>query len=67
MNFTSLRNVSQQLLVSGITKPPSTDMSTIYNGYSYSPVDYESYQGVDIVFPSLKSAMTIGLWGNISR
>lgn len=67
MNFTSLTNVSEQLLVSGITTPPNTDMSTIYNGFSYTSVYYEPYQGIDIFFPKLKSAMAIGLWGNISR
>jgi hypothetical protein len=67
MDFTNLTTVSEQLFVSGITKHPSTDLSSIYNGYSYTWGDYEPYQGVDVVFPGLRSAMSIGLWGNISR
>jgi hypothetical protein len=67
MNFRRLANISEQLFVSGIPTPPSTDISTIYNGFSYPSVDYEPYHGVDIVFPSLTSAIAIGLWGNISR
>jgi hypothetical protein len=67
MNFTSLTNVTEQLFVSGIDTPPSTDMSTVYNGFSYNSDDYEPYQGVDIAFPVLKSAIAIGLWGNITR
>ncbi|PMD29939.1 hypothetical protein L207DRAFT_642040 [Hyaloscypha variabilis F] len=66
MDFTNLTTVSEQLFVSGITKHPSTDLSSIYNGYSYTWGDYEPYQGVDVVFPGLRSAMSIGLWGNIS-
>ncbi|KAE9371867.1 hypothetical protein N431DRAFT_545978 [Stipitochalara longipes BDJ] len=66
MDFTNLTTVSEQLFVSGLTSPPSTDLSTTYNGYSYTWVDYEPYQGVDMIFPGLKSAMSIGMWGNIS-
>jgi len=67
MDFTNLTAVSEQLYVWGINKPPSTDSSSGYNEYSYTWVDYAPYEGVDIVFPALRSAMSIGLWGNISR
>lgn len=67
MDFTNLTSVSEQLFISGITSPPSADISTFYNGFSYTAGYYEPYPGIDVDFPGLKSAMKIGLCGNISR
>lgn len=67
MDFTNLVNVTEKLYIGGIVPPTDQYAPSYDKRLSYSPDTYAESPSIDVSFPSVKSAMAIDIWGNISR